>query len=270
MPRVRAASASAPPWLPDECVTTPRAASPSDSDHTALQAPRNLKAPARCSGSHLKCSSQPASASSARERSTGVTWAWGAMRAAAASTSSKVGSVTGSMRYRKPFRKRNAAAGRIKHRFNARPRCWRGLPRGIPAMNRKLLLLPALSAALLAGCATYGYSSHGGGGYYYGQPGTEYHYYGYPSYYGYGSPYGYGYGYGAPYYWGGSIGYYYVPSWHGGHGHHHGDGHHHGGNDGGGHGNNPPPQGQQPDRPRPPWRDLDRVARPQSAPKMPP
>jgi|GEM_PF-1366149 hypothetical protein len=137
-------------------------------------------------------------------------------------------------------------------------------------MNRKLLLLPALSAALLAGCATYGYSSHGGGGYYYGQPGTEYHYYGYPSYYGYGSPYGYGYGYGAPYYWGGSIGYYYVPSWHGGHGHHHGDGHHHGGNDGGGHGNNPPPQGQQPDRPRPPWRDLDRVARPQSAPKMPP
>jgi hypothetical protein len=123
MPRVRAASASAPPWLPDECVTTPRAASSSGSDHTALQAPRNLKAPARCSGSALKCSSQPASASSARERSTGVTWAWGAMRAAAASTSAKVGSVA-SMRHRKPFRKRFAATGRIKHRFNARRRCW--------------------------------------------------------------------------------------------------------------------------------------------------
>src|SRR3546814_6760120 len=64
MPRVRAASASAPPWLPDEWVTTPRAAAASSSDHTALQAPRNLNAPARCSGSALKCSEQPAMARS--------------------------------------------------------------------------------------------------------------------------------------------------------------------------------------------------------------
>src|SRR4249919_2315167 len=91
MPRVRAASASAAPWLPEECVTTPRSATASDSAHTALQAPRNLNAPTRCSCSHLKCSSQPASASSERDRCTGVTCACGAMRLAAVTTSAKVG-----------------------------------------------------------------------------------------------------------------------------------------------------------------------------------
>ena len=42
-------------------------------------------------------------------------------------------------------------------------------------MTRKLLLLPAIAAALLAGCATYGYDARGGtgGDYYYGQPGSE-------------------------------------------------------------------------------------------------
>ena len=93
MPRVRAASASAAPWLPEEWVTTPRAACASSSDHTALQAPRNLNAPARCRCSHLKWTAQPASASSERERSTGVTCACGAIRAAAASTSLKPGSL---------------------------------------------------------------------------------------------------------------------------------------------------------------------------------
>src|SRR5690606_41488216 len=57
-------------------------------------------------------------------------------------------------------------------------------------MIRKLIL-PALAALLLAGCASYQYRSGTAGDYYYGQPGTEYRYYGYPSY-GYG-----GYGYGA-------------------------------------------------------------------------
>ena len=85
------ASASAAPWLPEECVTTPRAAMSSASDHTALQAPRNLKAPMRCRCSALKASVAPVSASSARVRSTGVTCACGAIRAAAASTSSKQG-----------------------------------------------------------------------------------------------------------------------------------------------------------------------------------
>lgn len=137
------------------------------------------------------------------------------------------------------------------------------------AMTRKLLLLPAIAAALLAGCATYGYDYRGGGGgdYYYGAPG---YYgndgYGYPyGYGGYGYPYGYGYpGYGAPY-WGG--GYYYIPSHHGG-SHHHGG---HGGRDDDDHQAPPPGQGQQqPDRPRPPWRDLGRAGRAQAASKLQP
>jgi hypothetical protein len=72
IPRVAAAMASALPWLPDECVTTPRAASSSESDHTALQAPRNLKAPPRCRFSHLKKSCAPTISSSAALRNTGV------------------------------------------------------------------------------------------------------------------------------------------------------------------------------------------------------
>lgn len=115
-------------------------------------------------------------------------------------------------------------------------------------MIRKLIL-PALAAALLAGCAT-GYQYRGGSGdYYYGSPGVEYRVYG-----GYGYPYGYGYGgygYGYPYYGGG---YYYYP-WYRGHGHHHG-GHHHGGHDGdnGGDDGDAPPE-----RPTPPWRDLGSI-----------
>lgn len=79
------------------------------------------------------------------------------------------------------------------------------------------LLLPALAAGLLGGCAT-GYSYRGGvGDYYYGQPSVEYRYYGVP-YGGYG-PYGYygypGYNY-LPYgyygYWNNyGYPYYYVP-----------------------------------------------------------
>ncbi len=125
-------------------------------------------------------------------------------------------------------------------------------------MIRKLIL-PALAAAMLAGCATYQYRGGAGGDYYYDQPATEYRYYG--------SPYGYygGYGYGYPY--GGSIGYGYYrsyPGWYGyprhsgghSHGHHGprpgGDGDHD--DDQGGN-----PQNQQPDQPRPPWRDLGRL-----------
>jgi hypothetical protein len=65
-------------------------------------------------------------------------------------------------------------------------------------MVRKILL-SALAAATLAGCATdYGYRG-GNGDYYYGQPRTEYRYY--DPYGAYGS-YGYGdYGYGSGYYY---------------------------------------------------------------------
>jgi hypothetical protein len=135
-------------------------------------------------------------------------------------------------------------------------------------MIRKLLFLPVAAAALLAGCATYGYRTGGTGDYYYGRPSADAGYYGsYGSYgsYGYGYPgYSsyYGYGYGAPY-WGGSVGYYryYGPSRHWrGDGHDHGGGHGgggHGGHDGHGGGSD-----HTPDRPRPPWRDLGRVSDP--------
>jgi hypothetical protein len=124
---------------------------------------------------------------------------------------------------------------------------------------RQLLLVPAIAAAaLLSGCVTYGYRG-GQGDYYYGQPSTEYSYpYGY---YDYGYP-GY---YGAPY-WSGSFGYYggyyggpYRPPHHGGgHGNDHGHG---GGNGHGNDGGNDHPQPHH-DLPRPPWRNLDDIGRP--------
>ena len=85
-------------------------------------------------------------------------------------------------------------------------------------MIRKLVL-PVLAAALLAGCVTpYAYRGGVQGDYYYGQPSTDYRYYG--PYGGY-APYGYGgYGYGAygypgyygyPYYGYGHRGFYTYP-----------------------------------------------------------
>src|SRR5690606_40863738 len=65
-----------PIWLPDDCVTTPREASSSDNELTALHAPRNLNAPTRCRFSHLKNSVHPAKASSERDAMTGVRRAW--------------------------------------------------------------------------------------------------------------------------------------------------------------------------------------------------
>lgn len=124
-------------------------------------------------------------------------------------------------------------------------------------MIRKLLF-PAFAAALLAGCVT-GYQYRGGAGdYYYGQPSTHYRHYGAPyGYYGYpGWSGSFGYGY-YPYgYYGGYYPYYYGypyrppvrPRPDGGHDH----------------------QGDS-DRPRPPWRDLDRLRerRPQAQDAQP-
>ena len=116
-------------------------------------------------------------------------------------------------------------------------------------MIRKLIL-PALAAALLAGCAT-GYQYRGGSGdYYYGSPSTEYRYYGSPyggyyGGYGYGG-YGYG-GYGYPY--GGGYGYYSTPYYGGHHWHDRNDQD----DDRDDVDQDPAPQQQ---RPTPPWRDL--------------
>lgn len=123
-------------------------------------------------------------------------------------------------------------------------------------MIRKLIL-PAIAVLLLAGCAT-GYTYRNApGDYYYGQPGTVYRdYYGYPSYYDRYSPYswrgyfGYGY-YGYPYGYGRFPGHY-----HGGYPHSPRPGNNDGGN-------------QTPDRPTPPWRDLDRVGELRGRPDVP-
>ena len=90
-PRSRAARASAAPWLPDECVATPRAASAGERDCTALHAPRNLNAPTRWKFSHLKKSFTPDSASREEAVRTGVRRANGRMRSAALRTSARVG-----------------------------------------------------------------------------------------------------------------------------------------------------------------------------------
>ena len=150
-------------------------------------------------------------------------------------------------------------------------------------MIRKLLL-PALATALLAGCVTSGYQYRGGtGDYYYGQPSTQYRYYG--------SPYG-NYGYGYPGGWSGSIGYGYgyypngyYPYGYYGYGGYPYYRHHNpyrppvvivppgsGGSDHGNHGGND--QGDPVNRPLPPWRDLgnlrERKPQPTSTISQPP
>src|SRR5664280_1168015 len=91
MLRRRAARARAAAWLPEEWVATPRLASSSLSESTALAAPRNLNAPTRWKFSHLKNSAAPVIASRLAQVSTGVRWAYGRIRSVAALTSAIVG-----------------------------------------------------------------------------------------------------------------------------------------------------------------------------------
>lgn len=120
-------------------------------------------------------------------------------------------------------------------------------------MIRKLFL-PALAAVLLGGCVTSGYQYRDGtGDYYYGQPSTQYRYYGSP----YGS-YGYGYssgwsgsiGYGYGYYPYGYSGYYGYPRYRQRYPYRPGRGHNQG------HDGDNDHHGDHSDRSRPPWRDL--------------
>jgi hypothetical protein len=143
---------------------------------------------------------------------------------------------------------------------------------GALLMIRKLLL-PALATALLAGCVTSGYQYRGGSGdYYYGQPSTQYRYYG--------APYG-NYGYGYPGGWGGSIGYGYYPNGYYPYGYYGYGGYPYyrhrypyrppvvivrPGSGGSDHGNDNH-QGDHNDRPRPPWRDLGNLRDRQPRPK---
>ena len=117
------------------------------------------------------------------------------------------------------------------------------------------VLLSALAAATLAGCATdYAYRGGNGGDYYYGQPRVEYRYYdpyGYGGY-GFGGYYYDGYGrllYGTPYgFYGYPYGYGYGSGWYRPRPHHHGDHEHDDGDD-------DHHDGDRVDR-GPPWRDF--------------
>jgi len=80
MPFIRAASARAAAWLPEECVTTPCFFCSLLSCKTALVAPLNLKAPTLWKFSHLNKSSQPNISFSSLDVSTGVLWTKGLIR----------------------------------------------------------------------------------------------------------------------------------------------------------------------------------------------
>ena len=75
MPRMRAASAVAWAWLPEENAITPRSRCAGLNFASALKAPRNLKAPMRWKFSALKKIRAPVRSSAVREVSTGVRWA---------------------------------------------------------------------------------------------------------------------------------------------------------------------------------------------------
>src|SRR5512137_469979 len=92
MPRHRAARARAAAWFPEEWVATPRFASSSLKEKTALQAPRILKAPAFWKFSHLKKISPPAIRLIVEEVKTGVLWTKGRILSWACRISSKDGS----------------------------------------------------------------------------------------------------------------------------------------------------------------------------------
>lgn len=137
----------------------------------------------------------------------------------------------------------------------------------------KRLIISAGLLLGLAGCATYDYVGGGAGGYYHGSPSVQYSYpYGYPygrydGYYGYGNGY---YGYGG---YGGRYPIYLPPHNHRPPSrppqHGHGNGHRprppHGQDMG-------PPTPSVPSRPpvnsgggKSPWRDMDRLQRPQQS-----
>jgi len=89
-PTCFAAIAVACAWFPEEKATTPARSAASGSPRIRFAAPRILNAPPRCRFSHLKNTRVPARASNPAEVITGVRRASGAIRPAAARTSSGV------------------------------------------------------------------------------------------------------------------------------------------------------------------------------------
>src|SRR4051812_11678805 len=118
-PMSDAARATACAWLPDEYATIPRSSSPCESDEIVAYAPRNLKAPTRWRFSGLSATVAPASASSVREKTSGVRCATPWIRAAAASTSEREitfdrlnSAADGGHRQHEPVQERHAHRGR--------------------------------------------------------------------------------------------------------------------------------------------------------------
>jgi hypothetical protein len=100
VPHSRAASDSACAWLPDDAAQTPSSDPSAASVATALNAPRNLNAPTRCSPSAFSATRAPTCSSSVRDRTTGVRCATPARRPAARRTSASVGASVTAIRGR--------------------------------------------------------------------------------------------------------------------------------------------------------------------------
>jgi hypothetical protein len=75
-------------WLPEEKLITPARRCSGVKRDSALNAPRNLKAPMRWKFSHLKKTEAPSASSTVREVRTGVRRACPCRRSEAAATSS--------------------------------------------------------------------------------------------------------------------------------------------------------------------------------------
>src|SRR5882724_6394737 len=90
-PQTFAASATAVPWLPDECVATALTLRAWASGSIALSAPRYLKAPPCWRFSHLNTTRRSTRLSKLAELITGVRTSREPMRSAAAATSANVG-----------------------------------------------------------------------------------------------------------------------------------------------------------------------------------
>ena len=86
-PTMRAACATAAPWLPVEAVTMPCPSSSAESESVLLSAPRALKEPVCCRFSHLSTTGEPTSAVSPTEGTDGVVSRCVRARSSAARTS---------------------------------------------------------------------------------------------------------------------------------------------------------------------------------------
>ena len=125
-PAARLACATARPWLPVDAVTTPFRRTSSDSDSTALVAPRSLKLPVSCWCSHFRKTSAPRRRPRLNEGRRGVRKTLPAMRCLALRISVKaiIGDPRGggALFQRTATRRRNCRINRRRRRRLLPPR----------------------------------------------------------------------------------------------------------------------------------------------------